>query len=66
MTETNASGRVVPSETTVAPMTILGSPVRWARSTTPSIIQSAPLDNRAMQTAMMISRVVVDCSATNC
>jgi hypothetical protein len=50
---------VVPKETMVAPMTILGKPVRRARPTTPSIIQSAPFDNSRIQTAIIPNRPIV-------
>ena len=53
MTETKASGVVVPSETMVAPMTMRGRPVRWARSTTPSIIQLAPFTSTVMLAAII-------------
>jgi len=56
ITDTKASGAVVPRLSIVAPITIFGSLVLTARLTAPSISQSAPLDNRAMTDAIMISR----------
>ena len=56
MTETKASGVVVPRETMVAPITILGIPVRRARCTTPSTIQLAPLVRTAMARTATIAR----------
>jgi len=54
ITDTNASGIVVPREIMVAPITILGRPVRCASPTTPSTIQSAPFDRSAMQAIITI------------
>ncbi len=60
ITDTMASGVVVPRDTMVAPMTILGKPVRRANCTTPSTIQSAPLDSTATQTTMMAASIHAD------
>jgi len=56
MTETTASGVVVPRETIVAPMTILGMPVLRESWTTPSIIQSAPFERTRIHTTMTASK----------
>jgi hypothetical protein len=66
ITETTASGVVVPREITVAPMTIFGRPVLWAKSTTPSIIQSAPFESRTIQKAIINRSTNVGNPETRC
>jgi len=56
ITDTKASGAVVPRLSIVAPITIFGSLVFKARFTVPSISQLALFDNRAMINAITISR----------
>jgi len=53
MTETTASGVVVPRETIVAPIISLDRPVLLANSTTPSTNQSAPFETTTRQTTII-------------
>ena len=62
-TLTAASGRVVPTLTTVAPMSIFGTPRRRDSDTACSTRMSAPFASTASDTAMTTSRPISGASA---